>query len=56
MPEGTKVDDLYKALRAKGLSKESAARIAQAQTGEALVTGRPPAGGKGGKPAPGGRK
>ena len=41
-PEGTKVDELYKKLRAEGKSEESAARIAQSATGEALATGRPP--------------
>jgi hypothetical protein len=42
MPEGTKVDDLYKKLKASGHSVESAVRIAQAVTGEALATGKPP--------------
>lgn len=42
MPEGTKVDRLYKALLAKGYSTESAVRIAQHQTGLALATGKPP--------------
>ena len=41
MPAGTKVDDLYKKLRSEGKSEESAARIAQSVTGEALSTGRP---------------
>jgi hypothetical protein len=44
MPEGTKVDKLYKKLRAEGKSEESAARIAQSVTGEALATGKPPKG------------
>ena len=42
MPEGTAVDRTYKALLKEGKSEESAARIAQAQTGEALATGKPP--------------
>lgn len=42
MPEGSKVDKLYKKLRAEGRSEESAARIAQSVTGEALATGRSP--------------
>jgi hypothetical protein len=42
MPERTKVDKVYKALLREGKSEESAARIAQAQTGEALATGKPP--------------
>lgn len=41
MPEGSKVHDVYEALLRKGASKESAAKIAQSQTGEALATGRP---------------
>ena len=44
MPTGTKVDSVYQALRRKGYSEGAAARIAQAQTGEALATGRPPKG------------
>ncbi len=42
MPEGTKVDRLYKHLRSEGKSKGSAARIAQTQTGQSLQTGKPP--------------
>jgi hypothetical protein len=42
MPTGTKVDEVYEALRKKGYSPGKAARIAQSQTGEALATGRPP--------------
>ena len=42
MPEGTKVEHLYKKLTGEGYSKESAARIAQSQTGLALKTGKPP--------------
>ena len=44
MPEGSAVDKLYKKLRAEGKSEESAARIAQSVTGEALATGKPPKG------------
>ena len=42
MPEGTKVEEAYQALRREGKSEESAARIAQAQTGLSLATGKPP--------------
>ena len=42
MPKGTKVHKLYKKLLKRGYDKESAARIAQAQTGQALQTGKPP--------------
>ena len=42
MPEGSKVEKLYKKLRGEGHSEESAARIAQSVTGEALATGKPP--------------
>ena len=42
MPKGTKVDNLYEKLLQKGYSKGSAARIAQAKTGLALATGKPP--------------
>ena len=45
-PEGTKVDTVYKALRMKGKTAGPAARIAQAVTGEALATGKPPKGKK----------
>lgn len=44
MPEGSKVEEVYSALRREGKSKESAAKIAQSQTGEALATGKPPKG------------
>lgn len=40
MPAGTAVDKIYQALRRKGYDADKAARIAQAQTGEALATGR----------------
>jgi hypothetical protein len=42
MPEGTKVDRMYKALLRAGKSKGSAARIAQAKTGKSLKTGKTP--------------
>lgn len=42
MPKGTKVDSVYQALRREGHSEESAAKIAQSETGEALQTGKPP--------------
>lgn len=44
MPKGTKVHKIYEALRRKGESKGKAARIAQAQTGKSLKTGRTPKG------------
>jgi hypothetical protein len=46
MPIGTKVDRVYKALLRAGKSKGSAARIAQAKTGQSLKTGKPPKGKK----------
>ncbi len=46
MPEGTKVDRMYKALVREGKSKGQAARIAQAKTGKSLKTGRAPKGKK----------
>lgn len=42
MPRGTKVDNLYQRLRGKGYKAGKSARIAQAATGEALATGKPP--------------
>jgi hypothetical protein len=42
MPEGSKVEKIYQALRKQGMSAEKAARIAQAQSGQALATGRKP--------------
>lgn len=42
MPKGTRVHKIYEALRRKGKSKASAARIAQAQTGKSLMTGKAP--------------
>ena len=44
MPERTKVDTVYKALRRKGLTAGPAAKNAQKQTGQALATGKPPKG------------
>jgi hypothetical protein len=46
MPVGSSVDRLYRALLGEGKSKASAARIAQAKTGLALATGKPPKGEK----------
>lgn len=42
MPKGTKVEKVYKALLKSGKSRGAAARIAQAQTGLSLATGRKP--------------
>lgn len=42
MPKNSKVHKVYEALLRQGKSKASAARIAQARTGQALATGRPP--------------
>ena len=42
MPKGTKVHRVYEALKRQGASKGQAARIAQAQTGQSLKTGKPP--------------
>lgn len=42
MPTGTKVEKLYQKLKSKGKSKASAARIAQAVTGQSLKTGKKP--------------
>lgn len=44
MPKGTTVERMYRALRRKGKAKATAAKIAQAQTGLALATGKPPKG------------
>jgi hypothetical protein len=46
MPEGTKVDKVFKALKREGADPGKAARIAQAQTGLSLQTGKPPKGKK----------
>ena len=42
MPKGTKVDNMYEALKRRGISVESAVKIAQSKTGQALATGKPP--------------
>ena len=42
MPVGSKVHEVYSALRKKGMGKERAAKISQAISGQALATGRPP--------------
>ena len=42
MPKNSKVHKLYSKLKKKGKSIESAVRIAQAVTGQALMTGRKP--------------
>ncbi len=44
MPTGTKVDRIYQALKRQGASPGKAARIAQAQTGKSLATGKKPKG------------
>jgi hypothetical protein len=44
MPKGTTVERMYRALRRKGKTKAASAKIAQAQTGLALATGKPPKG------------
>lgn len=41
-PAGTKVHRVFKAVKRSGKSAASAARIAQAQTGQSLKTGKPP--------------
>jgi len=42
MPKGTKVHKVYEAILRTGASKGKAARIAQAQTGKSLATGKKP--------------
>jgi hypothetical protein len=42
MPKGSPVHKIYEAVRRQGKSKASAAKIAQAKTGLALSTGKPP--------------
>jgi hypothetical protein len=42
MPKGTKVEKVYDALKRKGYTVEKAVKIAQAQTGQNLKTGKPP--------------
>jgi hypothetical protein len=44
MPKGTKVEQVYEAVKRSGKSAGSAARIAQAQTGKSLATGKKPKG------------
>lgn len=40
MPKDSEVGKVYDALVKKGMSKERAAKISQAQTGQALATGK----------------
>lgn len=42
MPKGSKVHEIYSALRKKGMKKKKAAKISQAVSGQALATGNPP--------------
>jgi hypothetical protein len=42
MPHGTDVDRIFQAIKRSGKSVASAARIAQAQTGKSLITGKAP--------------
>lgn len=42
MPEGTKVHRVFEAVKRSGKSVGSAAAIAQAQTRQSLITGKPP--------------
>lgn len=46
MPKGSKVDKVYKALKREGKDSGTAARIAQAKTGQSLQTGKKPKGKK----------
>ena len=41
-PANTLVDSIYRALLRQGKDEGTAARIAQAKSGEALATGKPP--------------
>lgn len=41
MPKGTKVDNRFQTLKAKGLPVGEAAAIAQKQTRQSLATGKP---------------
>jgi len=43
-PKGTKVEKIYEAIKKKTGDKGKAARIAQAQTGKSLATGKKPKG------------
>jgi hypothetical protein len=47
MPKNTRVHRQYEAMREKGMPKGKAARIAQAQSGQSLKTGKPPKGKRG---------
>lgn len=49
MPKNSKVGRCYDKLTAKGEGKGKAARVCQASTGQALVTGKPPMGKRKGK-------
>ncbi len=42
MPKGTKVEKMYQAIKKKTGDLGKAARIAQAETGLSLATGKPP--------------
>ncbi len=42
MPKGTKVHKQFEGLKKKGFSVQSAVRIAQANTGKSLKTGKAP--------------
>lgn len=46
MPKGTHVEKMYQAIKAKTGDAGKAARIAQAKTGLALATGKPPKSGR----------
>jgi hypothetical protein len=46
MPKGTKVHQIYEAIKRGGASPGKAARIAQAKTGKSLATGKKPKGKK----------
>lgn len=46
MPKGTKVERVFQAVKRSGKSAGAAARIAQAQTGRSLKTGKKPKRGK----------
>lgn len=41
MPTGSQVDRIYQALKRKGKSPATAAKIAQSSTGRSLMTGKP---------------
>lgn len=44
MPKGSKVEKVYQALLKEGMPRDQAAKVAQAQTGQSLATGRKPRG------------